>query len=95
MVHGFTTLAITLLLGLYLYGVVYRGASDHLVLLVLCIASVGLAIGAVWEVAEWSYDQFYAPGNAILGKWDTVTDLIVDTLGALVGGLIASLMARR
>ncbi|HET7321632.1 MAG TPA: hypothetical protein VFI96_03985 [Longimicrobiaceae bacterium] len=94
-VHGFTTLSITLLIGLYLYDVVYRGADDHFLLLVLVIASVGLAIGAVWEVFEWADDQFVTPGNSILGKWDTITDLVVDTLGALVGGAIAAFWARR
>lgn len=93
-VHGYTTMALTLVLALYLYGRVYTGARTHAVLLVLVIASLGVGIGAVWEVAEWAYDQWIASGDAILGKWDTITDLVYDTLGALAAGAVATAMVR-
>lgn len=92
-VHGFTTLALTLVLALYLYGRVYTGARTHAVLLTFVIASLGVGIGALWEIAEWAYDQ-WAAGNVILGKWDTITDLAYDTLGALVAGAMATAMVR-
>ena len=92
-VHGFTILALTLVLAVHLYGRVYTGGHAHPLLLTLAIASLGVGIGAVWEVAEWAYDQ-WAPGNVILGKWDTVTDLAYDTLGALAAGAIATAMGR-
>ena len=92
-VHGYTTLALTLVLGLYLYGRVFTGARTHAVLLTFVIASLGVGIGALWEIAEWAYDQ-WAAGNVILGKWDTITDLVYDTLGALVAGAVATAMVR-
>ena len=92
-VHGFTILALTLMLGLHLYGRVYTGARTHPLLLTFTIASMGVGIGAVWEVAEWGYDQ-WAAGNVILGKWDTITDLVYDTLGALIAGAVATAMLR-
>lgn len=92
-VHGYTIMALTLLLALYLYGRVYTGARTHALLLTLAIASLGVGIGAVWEVAEWAYDQ-WAAGNVILGKWDTITDLGYDTLGALIAGAAATAMVR-
>lgn len=94
-VHFYSTFALTLLLGAYLYGVVLTGANTAPLRLVLAIASVGIAIGALWEVAEWSYDRWFAAGNAILGKPDTMFDLVLDTAGALLGGAVAVVLARR
>ncbi len=86
--HGYTIFAITLLLGLLAYGVVLIGHDNHPLLLVLMIASIGLAIGGLWEVAEWAYDQTTA-ANSILGKTDTIIDLIMDSVGALVAGFLS------
>lgn len=49
---------------------------------------LGLAIGAVWEVAEWGFDQV-APGDVTKGKHDTILDLVMDTLGALLAGRLS------
>ncbi len=86
--HGYTIGAITLVLGLALYGTVLTGVDARPVLLVLVIAAVGLAVGALWEVGEWAYDQVVA-GNAIKGKRDTILDMIMDTFGALAAGVAA------
>ena len=89
--HGYSIFTLTLLPAVFLAGRVLTGRRAHPLLLVLTIASVGLAIGALWEVAEWGFDLF-APGNVIKGKPDTITDLIADTVGALAaGGLTLSL----
>lgn len=93
-IHGYTTFAVTLVVALYLYGSVLTGVANHRLLLVLTITSIGLGIGGLWEIAEWTYDQFFAQGNAIQGKMDTIIDLIVDTGGALVAGILAAAMAR-
>lgn len=93
-VHGYTIFALTLVMALYLYGAALVGASGHGVLFVLTAASVGLAIGGLWEVAEWSYDQWFAQGNAIQGKTDTILDLVWDSIGALAAGVVALAMAR-
>lgn len=93
-VHGYTIFALTLVLALHLYGATLIGASGHGLLFVLTAASVGLAIGGLWEVAEWGYDQWLAQGNAIKGKTDTILDLVWDSLGALAAGVVALAMAR-
>ena len=93
-VHGYTTFALTLVLAFHLHGRVYTGARTHPATVTLAVASLGVAIGAVWEIAEWAYDQWIAPGNAILGKWDTITDLAYDTLGALVAAAVATAVVR-
>ncbi len=44
-----------------------------------------LAIGALWEIFEFSMDQTFGLNMQKSGLYDTMGDLIVDTLGALVG----------
>ena len=78
-------LALTLLMGLYGYGVVLTGVREHGLLLVMTIAGLGIALAAVWEVWEWIYDEFVQP-NAILGKTDTIIDMIMGTIGAVAAG---------
>ena len=49
--------------------------------------SLGVAIGGVWEIFEWSSDAIFG-SNLSMGNDDTVGDLIADTLGSLAGGLL-------
>lgn len=92
-IHTYTSFAITLLLALLLYGDVLSGVRRSPLLLVLTVASLGIAIGALWEIAEWGYDQM-VPENAILGKTDTMIDLILDSLGALTAGIVGIAMIK-
>ena len=55
-------------------------------LYVLSAAAFGLALSAVWELVEWSYDFWLATGN--FQRSDTIRDLALDAGGALVGGLL-------
>lgn len=87
-------LALSLLMGLYGYGVVLTGARDHGLLLVLAIAGLGISLAAVWEVWEWIYDQLVMP-NAILGKTDTIIDMVMGTVGSLAAGYACLRTLRR
>ena len=89
--HGATIAAITLALGLALYGKVLLGARDSPLLLVAVLAAIGLALGALWEVAEWGFDQAVS-GDVIKGKRDTMLDLVMDGLGALAAGIAVLVM---
>ena len=91
--HGYTIAAITLGLGLALYGRALTGKDRHRLLLILTITSLGVAVGALWEIGEWGYNQF-VPSDVIKGKFDTITDMIVDTVGALVAAVAAAYLAR-
>ena len=93
-VHGYNFFALTLVVAVYAYGTVLTGAEEHKLLLVLAVGGLGLALGALWEIAEWTYDQFVRP-NAILPKTDTILDLIVDTIGALAAGIVRLRMLRK
>ena len=51
-IHTYTSFTLTLLLALLLYGDVLSGVRRSPLLLVLTVASLGIAIGALWEIAE-------------------------------------------
>jgi hypothetical protein len=84
--HACTIFALTVWLALILCRRALRGGDGNGALLVLLIASVGVAAGAVWEVMEWIFDRI-APGDVIKGKNDTIIDIVMDTVGALLAGL--------
>ena len=89
--HFYNPFALTLLFTLLMYRIVLIGAHQHRFLFVLTVASLGLAVGVLWEVAEWVYDQIVQP-NVIEGKPDTLIDLILDLWGGLVAGGVSLLM---
>lgn len=86
--HARTIVAATSWLALFVCRRVLRSGRGDGALLVAVIASVGIAVGALWEVAEWGFDRI-APGDVIKGKHDTIADIVMDTLGALGAGVAA------
>jgi VanZ family protein len=84
--HAATILALTFWLTIMFVGEGVR--EGRAILFVLLISSVGIAIGALWEVAEWVFDRF-APGDVIKGKDDTVIDIVMDTAGAVAAAALA------
>lgn len=96
-IHCFNFFAIALVLGLFAYRTVLDAVRDgglHRLMLVLIVAGLGLAAGALWEIAEWAYDGVVRP-NAILGKTDTILDLVVDSVGAVVAGFVSLRMSEK
>ncbi|WP_159347687.1 hypothetical protein [Roseomonas harenae] len=91
--HGYTILAITLWLALFLCAPVLDRRAGRDVLIVLLVASMGIAIGALWEVAEWGFDRI-ASGNAIKGKHDTILDIVMDTAGAVLAAFLTLRLTR-
>lgn len=81
--HGYTLWAGTLWLGVFVFAPVIRPEHARSLRAFLVILAVGVAVGALWEIAEWAFDQF-ASGDVIKGKQDTILDIIMDTLGALL-----------
>jgi uncharacterized membrane protein YjdF len=47
----------------------------------------GMAIGAGWEIVEWTLDSTTG-SNLVISTTDTATDLIWDTIGAAASALI-------
>ncbi|MGH3030521.1 MAG: hypothetical protein ACRDNE_07090 [Gaiellaceae bacterium] len=62
------------------------GSKRHLTGIFVVTLALGLAIGAVWEILEWSSDRTLG-SNLSLGEQDTIGDLVADGAGALGGGL--------
>lgn len=93
--HGFTIGATTLGAG-YLIATrrvsVFRGHRLLLAVMVLCI---GISIGAWWEVIEYLIDKL--PGVSVINPLgDTISDIAVDSAGALLAALVSVwVLARR
>lgn len=92
--HLYTPFALTLALALRLYDNGLDAVRDSKLVLTLTVASVGIAVGTLWEVGEWGYDQL-APTDVILGKTDTIVDLMLDTAGAAAAALVVLGMVKR
>lgn len=87
-VHAYTTFAITLALSFLVYSSMLNIFRNHTILYLLTIASFGIAIGAVWEVIEWSAGKILST-EVIVSLDDTIIDLIMDSLGAGIAALIS------
>lgn len=78
--HFYTTFAATLSLGYLTFYVMRRHFREHSAHFVIVVTSFGVTLGAWWEVFEL----------IILKKLtDPVGDIVVDSLGALLAGLLA------
>jgi hypothetical protein len=85
--HFYTIFAITLAVGFMLYSELMESFYSHRVLFVITIASLGIALGALWEVTEWLAD-FAIPKQIVSGLFDTITDIILDSAGAIVAAFL-------
>jgi hypothetical protein len=56
----------------------------------LTTVALGMALGAGWEIVEWSLDE-WAGANLVGSATDTATDLIWDTMGATGSAIILTL----
>lgn len=87
--HLYTSFAVTLMLAFLWREQLVRPLKSHRWTLVLALASLGLALGVLWEFAEWMADQLSGQ-NTIQGKADTIYDLMLDALGAGLAGALAA-----
>jgi hypothetical protein len=55
--------------------------------------ALGVAIGGLWEIVEWSSDNV-AGSSLQIDNDDTVGDLIADSLGSLAGAALLVAWAR-
>ncbi|MBH8556091.1 hypothetical protein I8751_27885 [Nostocaceae cyanobacterium CENA357] len=87
-VHAYTTFAITLALSFLVYSSMLNIFRNHTLLYLVTITSFGIAIGALWEVTEWSAGKILNT-QVIESLNDTIIDLIMDSLGAGLAALIS------
>jgi VanZ family protein len=83
--HAFTTFSVSLAFHFLFYG----GAvpERRAVALATSVFTLGVTVGAYWEIFEWFF----------VGKFtmaDTISDLLVDSLGALAAALVALALRR-
>lgn len=69
------------------------GLSQRVALPMLA-GMIGLAIGAIWEVYEW-FVVTYLDADVITAYGDAMTDLVVDFLGAILGGVLLIIWAHQ
>ncbi len=91
--HAFTIFAITLAFGVLAPGPLLTGLAGHPILFVLIIAALGIALGALWEVTEWVADKIVA-AQVVKALDDTIIDLIMDSAGAVLAGLLSRWILR-
>ncbi|MGG3562433.1 hypothetical protein ABES03_12645 [Neobacillus rhizosphaerae] len=93
----FVSGAILAFSGIALYErLIHRNAGDEIspwfvFLFTLSFAALG---GVLWEVYEFSSDQFFDMTLQGGGNKDTMTDLIADTIGGLVIAIVAGIRTR-
>lgn len=84
--HFFTSFAITLALGYFVFRAMNASFSEeHGWRYLVVITSFGVTIGAWWEVAEWLFIEDLA---------DPVSDIILDSLGAFLAALLSLRLLR-
>jgi hypothetical protein len=67
--------------------------AHHYVGVLVVTVALGLAVGAVWEMTEYTSDHFFGT-NLAKSERDTATDLMADGLGSLSGGALLVVWAR-
>lgn len=85
-VYAFTTFAVTLALSFLAYSSMLTIFHNPKLLYLLTITSFGIAIDALWEVAEWTAGIVLST-EAIESLNDTIIDLIMDSLGAAIAAI--------
>lgn len=84
--HAITIFSITLAF----FFLVYRDAVPGARRLAMATAvfTFGVTVGSLWEIAEWSTGRVF-DANVVFGLSDAITDLIANTVGALVAAIVA------
>lgn len=86
LIHAFTTFSVSLAF----YFLFYGGAvpERRVVALATSVFTLGVTVGAYWEIFEWFFVGKYTMA-------DTIGDLLVDSTGALAAALVALALRRR
>ncbi|MFH1589304.1 MAG: hypothetical protein ABIB43_01935 [archaeon] len=85
MLHGFSAIMIALIGFMIVFSLYYT----HKVVFSALVASIfvfsfALSIGALWEILEFAMDSFLKLNMQKSGLIDTMWDLIIDSIGALI-----------
>lgn len=89
LIHFITTFVITYFFAFLANLTALREAKREPLVFAIAIVGLGIALGVFWEIFEWGFDQII--GLEMFkeeGIDDLVTDLITDTTGAVLAGIL-------
>lgn len=92
-VHFFTIFALTLLAGYVAQEQLHEIKQARIAFIIL-VACVGISIGAFWEMVEYTAGKYFF-SNPVKGVEDTITDLMADSIGAVLGGITHYFLPKR
>ena len=77
------------IVGVTILAILFRKQKVHASPFIIAVFafSLAVAIGAVWEIFEFAMDQIFGLNMQKSGLVDTMWDLIVDSIGALLAAL--------
>jgi hypothetical protein len=86
LLHGFSAISVGLL-GFVIMLSLQRGNKVRANPILICLFAFtfAVAIGALWEIFEFSMDQVFGFNMQKSGLFDTMGDLIIDSIGAFIG----------
>ena len=82
-VHAGTSFTIMAAIAWLLLGRSQLSASGHTGRFIAAVVAIGIGLGIAWEVFEWVI-------GIIDGKRDTIVDLVMDTIGAVLAALFCA-----
>lgn len=86
LVHAYTSFAVACALAVVLQNAVLVRLQPRYNVIVWTLVAYVLALGLIWELAEWAVDIRGYP-TEITGKSDTMIDLIADGVGAWLAAI--------
>ncbi|MEB3337695.1 MAG: hypothetical protein VKJ46_09550 [Leptolyngbyaceae bacterium] len=92
--HAFTIFAFTLALSYLVYRPMFRVFHQYQWLYILTITSFGISLGALWEIGEWLAGLILRT-EVIESLDDTITDLVMDSIGAGLAAFISLWVMRQ
>ncbi len=96
LLHGFASIGFGLIGFLFVFmlfeGDRFAAPPSALGFIAFCFA---VALGASWEIFEYGMDQIFGLNMQKSGLTDTMWDLIVDLIGAALGGTAGFLYLKR
>ncbi len=92
LLHGFSAVSIGIV-GFVIMLYLQQGNKVHAKPFLICLFAFAftVAAGAIWEIFEFSLDQIFGLTTQDNSLYDTMTDLIIDSIGAFIGALLGYL----
>jgi hypothetical protein len=87
-------IAFLALITLYILDEYWDGLYMNTYAMAFGVVVITMALGVVWEFGEWTSDTLFGLG-AQWGLQDTMTDLLVDTIGGIVLAVVGVILIKK